>query len=68
MPDSVLYLHSGYILVHEIFPSEMERVRKMVDLLIGKKRLVSFVFNDRGRPVQTPVFICNGVFKPIFVE
>ena len=68
MTDSVSDLHSGYIFIHEVFASQMKRVRKMVDFLIGKKCLVSFVFYYRCRPVQTPVFIGYGVFESVLVE
>jgi len=38
-------LHSGNIFVHEIFSGQMERIRKMIYLLIREKCLVNFVFD-----------------------
>jgi hypothetical protein len=64
MPD----LHFGDALIHEILPSEVETIGVVIKFLVGQERLVGFVLNDGGRPVDSPILVAVGVLEPVLVQ
>lgn len=52
-----MYLsHFWDLFIHEIFPSDVIRLREVVDLLISLKDLVYLRFHGRAAPHDSPVF------------
>ena len=54
--------HLGYMFVHQVFSSDIERAGKVVDLLVSLQTLINYVFDGANVPDDTGL-----LFKHFFV-